>query len=312
MSDLLERRPWIRLYDYKSPDTIRYPIFPAHEMLRNTANLVPDKVATWFYGTEITYWDLYLTTIRMANGLIEAGVKKGDRVGILLPNSPQFVISFWSLLAAGAIIVNLNPMYTVDELKFMVENTGLTGLITFDGVLPNVKRLCETVDIPLVLVTKLSDYINGLETSTPEDLGLESNWHHFSQFLDRCTCDKPPRVGINQADEALIQFTGGTTGIPKGATLTHRNLVSATYVVSLGGSALLDDITLDRRHVLCTLPFFHVYGEIVAMSYSVFTISTMIILPRSNLACFLTISFFRTRGQWTCPLVPICLFQSLC
>ncbi len=229
--ELLAKRPWLRYYDPTVLPSINYPRFPATDILRNTANVEGDKAATWFYGTEITFWELYMTVIRLSNKLIELGVKKGDRVGIYLPNSPQFVIAYWALLMVGAIVVNLNPMYTKDELQFCVENTGITGLFAFDMVLPNVKAVCEIVNIPLVVITRITDFVDAAPTSTKEELGLPDAWHHFSELLEQSTNTVPPRIPIVPEDPAIIQFTGGTTGIPKGAVLTHRNVVAACYMV---------------------------------------------------------------------------------
>ena len=299
--ELLARRPWLRHYDSVVQPSINYPSFPAQEILRNTANVEGDKAATWFYGTEISFWDLHIMVIRLANTLIELGVKKGDRVGIYLPNSPQFVLAYWALLTVGAIVVNLNPMYTKDELKFCVENTGMTGIFTMDLLLPVVKAVYETVKIPLVIVTRLTDFVNGAPMSTPEELGLLEGWHHLSQLLDQSNNTIPPRVPIVNTDPAVIQFTGGTTGVPKGAVLTHSNVVAGSYMVEMWGSAVIGRLPTSRRFVLCTLPYFHVYGEVVAMCYSVQSASTQVILPRFDIEeVFNTIAAFKEFSFWPC------------
>lgn len=299
--EILAKRPWLRQYDYDAPVTINYPRYPAFDMLLNTANYTPHRAATWFYGTEITFWELYLTTIRLANTLIELGVKKGDRIGILLPNCPQFVISYWALLATGAIVVNLNPLHTPDELKSVFKMTGMSGLITFDMVLPNVRAVLKDYDVPLIIVTRLFDYINGAGVSTKEDLGLPPEWHHFSELLAKSTNTVRPRIPIKPEDPALIQLTGGTTGIPKGATLTHHNLVTATHLVGLWGRSVTEKVPIERRVVLCTLPYFHVYGEICAMSYSIFTTATQVILPRWDIEEVMnTIASFPEFSFWPC------------
>ena len=113
----MENRPWQRHYDYNVPLTIRYPRVPAHYFLNIPAGNFPNKPATNFYGTEITFWDLKQQILRMANALGEMGVKKGDRIGVHLPNCPQYIIAYYAALNLGAVVVNLNPMYTVAELK---------------------------------------------------------------------------------------------------------------------------------------------------------------------------------------------------
>ena len=295
----MENRPWQRHYDYNVPTTIRYPRLAAHELLGIPANTFPDKPATNFYGTEITYYNLRQQTQRMAKALGAAGVKKGDRVGLHLPTCPQYIIAYYGVLSLGAIVVNLNPMYTAHELKALTSNTGISTLITFDMVLANIRSLCSDVEIPRIIVTRVTDYIDGFEKSTPADLELEGGWLHFSQLLETAPEGRVPRVSVLPEDPALIQFTGGTTGLPKGAVLTHANLVAATLQCSLWGNPTVGLTTPERRSVLSVLPYFHVYGTIVAMSWAVFNCATQYLVPRFELeelmgllAGFKEISFF--------------------
>jgi len=283
----MENRPWQRHYDYSVPTTIRYPRIPAQQLMQVSVNAYPNKAALNFYGTEITFWDLRTQILRFANALGSLGVQKGERVGIHLPTCPQYVISYHAVLSLGAIAVNLNPMYTSEELKALVSNTGITTLITFDMVLPNIRPLCQAVEIPRVIVTKVTDYINGFEKSTPAELELEEGWHHFSLLMDNNSDTRVPRIETHPEDPALIQFTGGTTGIPKGAVLTHANLVAATLQISLWGGEIGRLTPPERRTVLAVLPYFHVYGTIVAMSWALFNCATQILVPRFELDEFI-------------------------
>ena len=276
----METKPWHRHYDYNVPTTIRYPRVPAQDILQISAGTHPDKAALNFYGTEMTFWELRQQALRMANALGALGVQKGERVGLHLPNCPQYVIAYLATLSLGAIAVNLNAMYTADELKPMIENTGMTTLFTFDLVLPAIRTVCQEVDIPRIVVTRVTDYIKGMGVSTPEDLELEEGWHHFSTLMDNCSDTRVPRVQIAPDDPALIQFTGGTTGIPKGAVLTHANIVAATFQCSLWGNPTMTLIPPERRSVLAVLPYFHVYGNIVAMNWAMANCATQILVPR--------------------------------
>ncbi len=295
----MESRPWQRHYDYNVPVTIRYPRIPIHDLLNIPANSYPDKPALNFYGTEITFWDLRHFVWRMANALGNLGVRKGDRVGMNLPNCPQYLIANYAALSLGAIVVNLNPMYTTAELKHATEKTGLTTLFTFDAVLPAIRALCREVEIPRVIVTKPADYITGLGKSTKASLELESKWHHFSELLEGCTETKRPRVQVNPEDPCMIQFTGGTTGTPKAAVLTHANLVAATFQAVLWGSATISLTLPERRSYLAVLPYFHVYGNIVVMNGAMLNCATQIVIPRfqvdeiiGTLANFKEITYF--------------------
>lgn len=276
----METKPWHRHYDYNVPTTIRYPRVPAQDILQISAGTHPDKAALNFYGTEMTFWELRQQALRMANALGALGVQKGERVGLHLPNCPQYVIAYLATLSLGAIAVNLNAMYTADELKPMIENTGMTTLFTFDLVLPAIRTVCQEVDIPRIVVTRVTDYIKGMGVSTPEDLELEEGWHHFSTLIDNCSDTRVPRAQIAPDDPALIQFTGGTTGIPKGAVLTHANIVAATFQCSLWGNPTMTLIPPERRSVLAVLPYFHVYGNIVSMNWAMANWATQILVPR--------------------------------
>jgi len=283
----MENRPWQRHYDYNVPLTIRYPRITAHHLLDIPAGNFPDKPATNFYGTEISFWDLKQQVLRMANALAEMGVQKGDRIGLHLPNCPQYIIACYAALTLGAIVVNLNPMYTADELKALTSDTGVSTLFTFDMVLPNIRPLCQAVEFDRVIVTRVTDYIEGFGQSTPEELELEQGWQHFSQVLEKTNSTRLPRIEIIPDDPALIQFTGGTTGLPKGAVLTHANLVAATLQCSLWGSAFTDLTPPAKRSVMAVLPYFHVYGTIVVLNWGMFNCATQIVVPRFDLDEFM-------------------------
>ncbi len=285
----MESKPWQRHYDYNVPVTIRYPRIPLHDLLGIPAGSLPDKAALNFFGTEITFWELRDLVLRMATVLTKLGVQKGDRVGMHLPNCPQYVIANYAALSLGAVVVNLNPMYTFDELKLISQKTGMTTLFTFDMVLPNIRALCQAVEIPRVIVTKVTDFIKGMSPSTKDSLELDPNWHHFSELLDGCPVGQRPRVQVNPGDPCMIQFTGGTTGTPKAAVLTHANLVAATFQCALWGTPTTSLTPPERRSVLAVLPFFHVYGNIVVMNWALLTCSTQILVPRFQIDEFMGI-----------------------
>ncbi len=285
----LETKPWFRHYDYNVPATIHYPRLPIPELLGIPSNAFPDKAALTFYGSEMTFWELRRQVLRMANALGALGIKKGERVGINLPNCPQYMVAYYAILSLGAVVVNLNPMYTAEELKVIVENTGLTTLFTFDMILPTIRTLCKTIKIPRIIVTKITDYIKGMGQSTAASLELEEGWYHFSSILEGCQDAKRPRVQVNPEDPALIQFTGGTTGIPKGAVLSHANVIAATLQCSLWGNATIIYTPFEQRSVMGILPYFHAYGNIVVMNWALFNCATQIMVPRFQIDEFIAI-----------------------
>lgn len=295
----MNERPWLRHYDFDVPLTLRYPRVPVQDLLQISAKAHPDKAALFFFGTEMSYWELRTRALMLANALGSLGVSKGERVGLHLPNCPQYVISYYAILMLGGIVVNLNPMFTPDELKIIAGNTGMSTLITFDMVLPVVKSLCLEVKIPRVIVTRVTDFVSGMGRSTAGDLDLEEGWVHFSDLLDSSPGTKRPRVDISPDDVAMINFTEGTTGIPKGAMLTHSNIIAAVLQAYHWGRFTMQAYPVERRFVMGVLPLFHVYGNILGLNLSVMNSATQILVPRFNIdelmgimAGFREISFF--------------------
>ena len=283
----MEERLWHQHYDYNVLTSYRFPRIPLQALLDIPCNAYPDKPAIHYYGSETTFWELREMAVRLANAFIELGIKKGDRVGLHLPNIPQYLISYYATLYVGAIVVNFNPLYTPEELTALVKQTGISTFITFDMVVPNVKALTAEVVIPRVIATSVFDFMDGLDISTPETLQMDTHWHHFSQLLDSSQNLKRPRIETSIEDAAMIQFTGGTTGIPKGALLTHANMVAAAHSCFLWGSASMQYSSPRDRMVMCALPFFHVYANIVCLNWGMLNCATMILVPRFEIDPFM-------------------------
>jgi len=286
---MYETKPWVKSYDYNVPHTIQYPKIPVPSLVHLAAATFPHKAATNMYGSTLTFRQIRSQMLRMANALIQFGVKKGDRVGIALPNCPQYVIAYYAALSAGAIVVNMNPLYTYDELKFMMQNAGLDTLITFDMVLPVMRPLAKDLKLKNVIITKVTDYIQGMPASSFKSLDLEEGWHHFSELIEKYTDEKMPKVEINSADPALIQYTGGTTGVPKGAILTHSNIVGATFQGCLWGNSITDYVPHAQRAVIGAIPYFHIYGNTFCMNWSMFNAGTQVLFPRFDLEEFMAV-----------------------
>ncbi len=278
----METRPWQKNYDYVVPTSIRFPKFPVQNLLHLAASQFPFKAATDFYGSEMTFAQLRTQMLRLANALAQLGVKKGDRIGLALPNCPQYIIAYNAILSAGAIVVNINPLYTHDELKFMLENTSVQILITFDSALPTMRPLSKELGIKLI-VTRVTDYITGLGVSTAKTLELEEDWHHFSELIEGCANTHLPRIDFMPSDPALIQFTGGTTGLPKGALLSHGNVVAAALQCSLWGSTVTNFTPVEKRNVLSIIPYFHIYGNTCAMNWAMLNMATQVLIPRFDI-----------------------------
>jgi len=283
----MEERLWHQHYDYNVETSYRIPRITVFDMLGISANAYPDKAAINYYGSEISFFDLRQMSLRMANAFLEMGIKQGDRFGIHLPNIPQYPIAYYAAMSIGAVIVNFSPLYTPDELVPLIEQTGVSTLVTFDMTVPVIKEVCKRTKIERIIATSVFDFMDGADVSTPESLQLEEGWFHFSQILDGSTNTNKPKVEISQDDPAMVQFTGGTTGIPKGALLTQRNMVSATFMIKLWGSAIVELTPPEKRTVLVALPFFHVYSNIVCLNWAMLNCATMYIVPRFEIDPFM-------------------------
>jgi long-chain acyl-CoA synthetase len=291
---MLGKKPWTKYYDPSVPEAIHYPQIPVQQLVHVAAATLPHKASTSFYGSELTFRQIRAQMLRMANVLIKLGIKKGDRVALALPNCPQYVIAYYGALSAGAIVVNINPMYTFDELKFMLENTGVETLITFDGALEVMRPLATALRLKNVIVTCVTDYIDRMPVSTAQSLKLDSGWHHFSGLLTDCTVESVPKIECKSSDPALIQFTGGTTGLPKGAILSHGNLIAAVFQGGLWGNFITAYVPIAERTVISVIPYFHIYGNGSAMNWSMFNAATQILFPRFVLDEFIdTIAKFK-------------------
>lgn len=279
----MENRFWQRNYDYNVPATFRYPKVPVQALVHLSAAQLPRKAAVDFYGSVLSFRQVRDSVLRLANALIRFGTKKGDRIGIALPNCPQYIIAYYAALSAGAVVVNLSPLSTRDELKLVMETTGLDTLFTFDGALDAVRPLALELGLRRVIVTRLTDYIKPFDVSTSRDLELEQGWHHFSALLAGSTDTRVPPLAFSPDDPALIQFTGGTTGPPKGAVLTHGNVVAAAFQCLLWGNPIIAHTSCEKRSVLGLIPYAHGYGNICCLNWGFLSMATQVQLPRFDI-----------------------------
>lgn len=271
-------RFWHQFYDYNVPTTIRYPHISIPELLQIPANALPDKAAIYYEGDEISFYDLRMLVLRMSNILAELGIKKGDRVGIHLPNCPPYLIAYYAALTLGAIIVNMNPNYTREELSMIAGTTGLSTLFTPTEASDSIRELCRKVPVERVILTDRTDYkcAETPKKATGTDSG---GFLRFADLLSAGTDTRRPRVDVDTHDPAIIQFTGGTTGIPKGAVLTHANMIAAVMQTSPRMFPIMQFIPPEKRRSLIIIPLYHVYGNLIA-NWSLFNCVTQVLVPR--------------------------------
>ncbi len=251
------------------PRELEFPEKPLHEFLRDQARLNPEKPAIIFYGTEITFRELDRRTDQLAAALGSLGLKKGDRAALFMENSPQFVIGYFAILKAGGVVAAANPMFKEDELGYEVGDAGAKILICQDILYPKAEPIREKSGIVHVITTSYGDYLPA-SPSIPVHPSMQGARRRFSNTLDLLDLldsqnSPPPRPDFQiREDLALLQYTSGTTGQPKGAMISHYSLLYNT-----ASSAAWRQIH-GRDIVLSTLPFFHVTGMIHSMTVPVY------------------------------------------
>lgn len=284
----MENRVWLSSYPNEVPHTLDYPSLSLSDMLVNSAREFPENEAIFFMGKKIKYRTLLNYTYQFANVLKSLGVKKGDRVALVLPNAPQSVISYYGALMIGAIVVQNNPLYTERELEHQLRDSGAETIITLDLLYPKVAKVKPLTSIKNVIVTSIKDFLpfpknllyplklkkDGQYVKIPKS----DDVYDFMSLL-KTQSTEPIKVEIDpKNDLALLQYTGGTTGLSKGVMLTHYNLV--TNVVQT--SHWLYKAEKGKEKLLGALPFFHVFGMTTVMNLSINLGGSMVLVPRFN------------------------------
>jgi long-chain acyl-CoA synthetase len=252
---------------------------PFTEYFRDRANEGPDAVAIDFYGGEIRYGDLDRMIDQLANALIARGLSKGDRVGIFLQNSPHYVISFFGIVRAGGIVVNLNPMFKAMELAPIIEKTGIGTIIVQDSLHGELKKVGGVKPVETVIVARLADFLpeKPLFAPPPEVFGTGAalpGTVDFKALMEAGASTPVCRIDDMDKDLAMLQLTGGTTGGPKAAMISVRSFTAAVCVTMYWFGLTPDEISLGIA------PFFHIMGLQVTMVPSLFARGKLVILSR--------------------------------
>jgi long-chain acyl-CoA synthetase len=281
-------KPWTRHYDPDVPGSLVYPGVPLQAMLDDAAESHPNATATIFFNRKRSYKTISDAAWRFANGLRRLGVKTGDRVALVLPNTPQYVIAFYGALRAGAVVVPCNPLYTPPELQHQLADSGATVVVVLSRLYPVVKAARSGTQVEHVIVTNIKEEMSPV-LRLLFTLAKERKDGHRQPFagdpgalaLTRVLSAPadPFDAGTGPDDLAVLQYTGGTTGVSKGAMLSHRALVANTLQCRSWFTNLRDG----QDAAMAVMPFFHVYGLTVVMSLAVLCASAMILEPQFDL-----------------------------
>lgn len=265
------------------PHNIDYPEIPLFEMLDVSAEKYPNATAIIFQDKAITYSELKDQVDKFATALQQMGVESKDKVALFLPNIPQFVISYYGALKAGAIVTAISPLYKERGVKHQIDDSGAETLVVLDLLYPAVENIKDETGLKRIIVTGFGEYLPSMKKILGSLLGkipthkveMGDEMYHFQNMIKEYP-PNPTSIEVNpKEDLALLQFTGGTTGLPKGAMLTHYNLVSNAYMCNSWMS------TEEAAEVhINVLPLSHIYGMTVTMNNAIAAAGTMILIPR--------------------------------
>jgi long-chain acyl-CoA synthetase len=278
-------KPWLASYPSAIPATLDYPEILLHQFLYDAYSNKHENVAIRFFGKSITYKELFEAAVQCSNMLRDLGVKKGDRVSLMLPNIPQAVYCYFGVLMAGGVVVQTNPLYVERELEHQLNDSGAETIIGLDLVYPKIAKVRAKTPLKNVILTGIKDYLpfpkSVLYPLVQRKQGLKVEVTYGEEIkslkaLQKASSKVPLPVEGDPDDIAVLQYTGGTTGLPKGVMLSHRNLV----VNAKQCTSWLSRIEYGKERSLAMVPFFHVYGMTVVMNFSILNAAAMILMPK--------------------------------
>ncbi|MGI0084579.1 MAG: AMP-binding protein, partial [Nitrososphaerales archaeon] len=288
MQTVAQDRPWLKFYPADVPPSIEYPRKSLFSILLESAQKYPNKSALAYLGKKISYRELNEYVNQFANGLASIGITKGSKVALILPNLPQFVICFYGALKSGATVVCCNPLYKEKELEFQIENSDAELVVLVNNIVGDHDFYSEFAKckprlskVKYVFVTSVTDFLPSIKKQLAGPVKKIRKVDapgaiNLVDFLKTHSKSEPDTASLKidpMNDLAVIQYTGGTTGISKGAMLTHYNLV--TNAVALARWGGLGDEGIN----LAVIPFFHIYGLTVALNSPLYGGQKIVLLP---------------------------------
>ena len=281
-------KPWLTSYAEGVPHSLEEDLRPLHAFFEEASLEYGENPCLDFLGKKYSYNEVADLVGRAAKGFQLLGVQKGTKVGLCLPNCPYYVIAYYAIMTAGGTVVNFNPLYVQKELEFQAKDSGCEIMVTLDlkQLYSKVAPLLETSNVSKVIVCSMSDILPPMKSvlfnvfKRSELTSYEKDLEHID-YEDLIRNDGIPEpVDLNPIrDIAVLQYTGGTTGVPKGAVLTHANLVANLRQVT----AWFPDVDKGQERILCVLPFFHVFAMTVELNLGIFTGMELIMVPRFEL-----------------------------
>ncbi len=282
-------KKWYKFYDKDVPQKIEIPEIPLYEFLLKSAKDYPYKTACVFYDKKYSYKFIRDSALKFSNFLKKLNFEKGDKLALILPNTPEFIISYYGTLMKGGICVQLNPLLSDREIEILLNDSEARGVCILDILIPKFWNAIRNSKCKFVIITEIKPYLPFLKKIGLVILKIKKGVkdkinklgkkiYEFKDVKNEELLKELTEVNPRE-DIACLQYTGGTTGIPKGSMLTHYNLVANT----LQASAWVSDLRKGEEVVMGVLPFFHVYGMSIALNLSIANALTLIIVPKFHI-----------------------------
>lgn len=278
-------KPWLALYDSGVPENVSFREECLPESLTKSVDSFPDHTALIFQGYKVSYRQLEEMVNRFANGLTDFGIGKGDRVAVLLPNIIPCVVAYYAILRIGAVAVMNNPLYTDRELKHQFNDSGARLLITLDLLAKRMIALRPETAIGKIIYTSLGDYLPfpknllfplvAKKKKLAAKVAKTEDVHWWKDVMEK-SGPKPPKVKLSFDDVAMLQYTGGTTGVSKGVVLTHGNLSRQVQQIK----SWFPSFSAGQGRIMGALPFFHIFGLSTSMNFGVCMGWANILVPK--------------------------------
>lgn len=265
----MREKPWLSMYPDSIAKEIEIPGMTIPQVLQETAKHYPEHNAITFYTKKISYQELLFAVNLFASSLQKNGIGKGDRVAIMLPNCPQYVIAYNGILSCGAIVTQVNPMSVPREIEYILNDSAAETIVVLDALYPRVKQVQQSTSLKTIIVASLQ----------PSQYDFSPD-HTFDGFLKEGNGQVLPVEIEPEHDVAVLQYTGGTTGRSKGVMLTHRNILANVVQCH---EFFKHDIEFGKERFLTIIPLFHVFGMTSAMNFAIYTAGESIMLPRFEL-----------------------------
>lgn len=269
----LEEKPWFKNWPIDVPKHLNYPEVPLFDFLRQAAKKHPKSPALAYLDRETNYQELDMVSDQFAAALTSLDVRKGDCVALFLPNIPQFIVAYYGILKAGAVLTAISPLYREREIEYQLCDSKAKVIVTLDSLLPVVKTAWQKTRLQHAIITNPEEYAS--QSLLRSQSNHTQRVHSFQRLLAQNEAT-PPKVKIDPSEDlAALQYTGGTTGKAKAAMLTHRNLVSnaVAFATWIKGAEA-------RETFLTALPLFHIYGMTTSLNVPISLAAKMVVLPK--------------------------------